>query len=1016
MRFGVLGPLLVQDGEAALSVQGGRLRALLAVLIVHAGQAVRAERLADVVWDGSPPPGAADTLRTHVMRLRRVLGPRAGARLVTRHPGYLLEAAEDEVDLLRFRQLYRDGGAAVRAASWPEAAQVLAEALALWRGPALADVSSQVLHRDEAPRLEQLRLQAQEWRIDADLHLCRHADLVPELQLLAAEHPLRERFHTQLMLALYRCGRQAEALAAYHRARTALIEELGAEPGSELRRLHQQILTADPALEAPEPAAMAAAGVQVPRELPGPVPEFVGRDAELAALTELAQQAARGGPTAVVISAIGGTAGVGKTALAVHWAHHVAEQFPDGQLYVNLRGYDPDQPVTAADALARFLRALGVEGQAIPVGEEERAARYRSLLTGKRMLLVLDNASDAAQVRPLLPGSQGCAVVVTSRDALAGLIARDGAVRLDLDLLPLQDAVELLRKLIGSRASADPAAAEQLAVQCCRLPLALRVAAELAAARPASLLHDLVAELSDQQLRLDLLDAGGDPRTAVRAVFSWSYGHLDAEAAHGFRLAGLHPGPDLDPYAIAALTATPLGQARHVLDVLARAHLIQPATAGRYGMHDLLRAYARELATATDGGQEEHAALTRLFDYYLAAAAAAMDILYSAEAHWRPHIATTQAFVPAMPGEASARAWLDQERANLTAVVAYCAGSGWPRHATDLAATMFRYLTYGSHLTEAQVIYGHALQAARQSGDVAAEASALNGLGGIGMKKGHFRDAASHYQAALERYRHCSDRQGEARVLQNLGVTEQQLHNHGSAADYYRQAISAYEDADDSLGAVRALTYLATAEAELGRYDQAAEDLQRALPVLREANDQVREAEALAGIGELVRRQGQLTLAAEYFEQALTIFRRADSPTGAADQLYNLGNVSLRQNEHQQAIGYLRQAIAQYRQAGEQHGEAVTLMSLAEALHEVGQSAAARAELTSALRLATETGNTYQQASAHRDLADSYHAAGEGEQACHHWQEALALYTELGAPEVEEVRARLTAAGEQALA
>ena len=358
MWFGILGPLLVRDEDAVVEVPAARQRVILATLLVHAGQVVRADSLADMAWDGAPPPGAAVTLRSHVSRLCRVLGPGAGARLVTRYPGYLVEAGQDEVDLLRFGRLCGDGGAAVRAGAWSQAYEMLNKALGLWRGDPLADVPCGLLHRDELPGLEQLRLQALEWRNDAGLHLGRHAEVVPSLQSLTGRYPLREGFHGQLMLALYRCGHQAEALSAYQHARGLLVEELGAEPGAGLRELHRRILAADPALAVPEPAPSAAGGPgpAVPRELPTGIRHFTGRSDELAALNGLLDRAGEETPDMVVISAIGGTAGVGKTALAVHWAHHVAERLPDGQLYVNLRGYDPDQPIAAADALAGFLR------------------------------------------------------------------------------------------------------------------------------------------------------------------------------------------------------------------------------------------------------------------------------------------------------------------------------------------------------------------------------------------------------------------------------------------------------------------------------------------------------------------------------------------------------------------------------------------------------------------------------------------------------------------------------------
>jgi tetratricopeptide (TPR) repeat protein/transcriptional regulator with XRE-family HTH domain len=747
-------------------------------------------------------------------------------------------------------------------------------------------------------------------------------------------------------------------------------------------------------------------GADAPRQLPAAVACFTGRSAELAALTGLLGPGPGVQAPALVISAIGGTAGVGKTALALQWAHQVAGRFPDGQLHVNLRGYDPDQPVAAADALAGFLRALGVPGQQIPGGLDDRARLYRSRLAGRRVLVVLDNARDGEQVRPLLPGDPGCVAVVTSRDALAGLVAADGARRLDLDVLPLADAVGLLRSLIGPRADADPGAAAELAGLCARLPLALRIAAERAASRPQATLRDLAAELA--AARLDGLDAGED-RADVRAVFSWSYRQLPEDVAAAFALLGLHPGENLDAHACAALTVTAAEQARRVLGRLHRASLIQATGPGRYGLHDLLRAYAREQAAARDTGSRHHQALTRLFDYYLAAAAAAMDILYPAEAHRRPHVTPSAAVLPAMPGEPDARAWLDTERANLVAVVVHCAGHGWPEHAARLSGTLFRYLMTGSHLAEADIIYGHALQAARRCGDLAAEAGALSRLAGSGLMKGHVRDAAGHYQAALERYRQCGDRSGEGRVLEGLGGIEGRLHNHQAAAACYRQAISACEDAGDRVGAAAALSGLAGAEIGLGCYDQAAEHLQLALQVFRDEKDLVHEAQGLSWMGELNLHRGQLAQAADCFGQALAISRRLDKPTGVAAQLLNLANVSVRQGEHHKAIGDLRHALALYRQAGYQYGEINTLRTLAEALRGAGQPANVRAELEAALRLATATGSTYQLAGVHRDLAENHVSANLYEQARHHWQQALDLYTRLGAPEADQVRSRLSA-------
>ena len=607
----------------------------------------------------------------------------------------------------------------------------------------------------------------------------------------------------------------------------------------------------------------------IPRELPGAVRDFVGRAGEMAVLSGLLGHADQAAPGTVMISAIGGTAGVGKTALAVQWAHQVRARFPDGQLYVNLRGYDPDQPVPAADALAVLLRSLGVSGHDIPMEADERAARYRSLLAGRRMLIILDNARDTGQVRPLLPGSAGCVTVVTSRDSLAGLVVRDGARRLDLDLLPPAEAISLLRGLIGPRAHDDPDAAAELAAQCCRLPLALRVAAELAAAHPDVPLAGLVAELADQQQRLDLLGADGDPWSAVRAVFSWSHRHLDSGAARAFGLAGLHPGSDLDPYVAAALTGMTLEQARAVLDALARAYLIWPTGPGRFGLHDLLRAYARELA-ARDGERQQEAALTRLFDYYLHTASVAMDILHPAERHRRPRIPVPDTPTPPVAEPAAARNWLDAERATLVTVTAYTAAHGWPAHATRMSATLARYFDEGGHYPEAVTTHTHARAAAQRTGDRAAEAIALSYLAGVHYRQSRYQQAANLQQQALALFRQAGDRGWEGKALANLGMI-----------CYFQ-----------------------------GRYQKSMRLQRQALAICREAGDLPGEALALTIVGLSQERQGRYDLAACQHRRALAIAAEIGAPDLECDILVNLGTVSLRQGRYREAVGHLHRALA----------------------------------------------------------------------------------------------------------
>ena len=761
------------------------------------------------------------------------------------------------------------------------------------------------------------------------------------------------------------------------------------------------------AARADAPAALAAvalgnspdpAPVPVPRELPADVGAFTGREVELAELDLLLPDApdAEGAAGPVVISAVSGTAGVGKTALAVRWAHRVAAAFPDGQLYVNLRGYDPDQPVAAAEALAGFLRALGVASSDIPLGEAERAARYRSLVAGRRLLVVLDNAATVEQVRPLLPGSPSAMVVVTSRDSLAGLVARDGARRLDLDLLPAADAVTLLSSLIGRRAEADPAATAELAGLCARLPLALRVAAELAASRPDTPLAELAAELAQEGERLALLDAGGDPRGAVASVFSWSYGHLPTDAARMFRLLGLHPGPDFDRYAAAALGGTGVAEAGRLLNALARAHLIAPAGPGRYGLHDLLRAYAVSLAAAHDTDESRQAALTGLFDYYLAACAAAMDLLAPAERRHRPDQPPAGAAVPQLADRAAARAWLDAELATLTAVAAYTASNGWPGHTTRLAATIRRYLD--AHATAGLTIYGQALNAARDGDDRTAEARALASLGSFHYVQCRYQQAIDYQQQALALARDIGDRFIQARALGSLGMAYATQGRYQRVTDPLQQALALHRELGDQRDEAITLNNLGETYLRRGHYLQAAEIQQQSLALFRGLGDPGAEATVLANLGEIYYLQGRYAEAVDHQRRALAISREIGHRRIEAWALTGLGLVHCRQGHGDQAAEYHQQALTWFREMGERDGEAEALNGAGETLLATGRPEQAHTCHTTALTLTRQTGNRREHARALTKLAAVLRQQGDLDQAGRHDQQALAAYREIGDP------------------
>jgi DNA-binding SARP family transcriptional activator/tetratricopeptide (TPR) repeat protein len=1020
VEFRLLGPVEVWAADRCLEMGPPQRRAVLAALAVDAGRPVFRDTLIDRIWSGRAPERAASALYAHINRIRRVLAAgAAGAepvRLARRPGGYVLEVDPQEVDLHRFRRL----ALAARDRQRPddERARLLREALDLWRGEPLTDLTGEwpARMRDS---WEEERLDAAVAWAQAELRMGRPDEVIGPVRELVAGHPLKERPIGVLMQALAAAGRDAEALECYAIARSRLVEALGTEPGRELQGVHLAILKGErPAVPNGEgPVAGSAsrsASLPVPAQLPSDVRGFTGRHDELDELDRLLIEA-DDQSTAVVISAVAGTAGVGKTALAVRWAHRVRDTFPDGQLYVDLRGYGPDRPIPAEKVLARFLTNLGVAGWDIPLDLDDRAARYRTEINGRRMLVVLDNAASVEQIRPLLPGTRSCSVVVTSRDSLPGLVALHGGRRLDLGLLPHPDAVTLLHKLIGERVEAEPEAAATLATQCARLPLALRVAAELATARPTTPLADLVRELADQAQRLQRLDAGGDPRAAVRVVFSWSYKHLPADAARAFRLlAGLHPGSDLDVYATAALTDTTLDGAKRSLDILARAHLIRLTGPGRYGTHDLLRAYACDLANSQDSEADRRTALTRLFDYYLAAAASARDALSPAGRRQRPRISADDSPTPPVADPVAALAWLDDERPNLAAVCAYTAAHGWPGHTIRLATTLFRYLDAGAHFPDALSIHTDARNAASQAGDRAAEAYALANLGVVHMRQGRYEHAAEHYKEALPLFRQTGDRGGEARTLTHLGLVNWRQGRYEHAAERHGQALTRYRETGNRVGEANALSNLGLVRWRQGRSGEAAEGHRQALTLYRETGHRFGEANALANLGVVYLGQGRYEQAADDLRQALTVFRETGNRIGEGYALANLGVVNLQQGRYEQAADDLRQALTVFRETGNRDGEAEALNRVGETLHATGQSEQARAQHAAALTLAVETGDRYQQARAHTGLAHARHAAGEHVLARQHWQRALTLYTDLGVPDADDVRTHLAALGHRA--
>jgi tetratricopeptide (TPR) repeat protein len=864
------------------------------------------------------------TLQNYVKRLRQALGPLGYQRIVTRPAGYLIEVMPGELDVTRFTELQAAAARAARVASWDVMSAKLSEALGLWRGRPLADVPSGVLVAGAVPRLTEMRLEALEARVEADLHLGRHREVVAEVRGLAAAEPLRERLAELLMLALYRSGQQASALEAYRQVRRHLVEQIGIEPGPGLRELNQRILRSDRTLllappvgggvPAPSPAPQeqrAAADVPLsPNMLPAAAPDFTGRARELVQLRALSGLLRPGGP--VLITAIGGTAGVGKTALAVHWARRAAADFPDGQLYVNLRGVGPADPLPPAEALRAFLDALGVPAARLPATLDGRQALYRSLLEGRRMLIVLDNARDPAQVRPLLPATPTAMVLITSRSELAGLVASDGARTLTLDVLSGTEAYQLIAARLGEpRLAAEPEAADELIGLCARLPLALAITAARAVAHPGFTLAALAAELRDAKGRLDALSTGEDA-TDVRAVLSWSYQNLQPPAARMFRLLGLHPGPEITAAAAASLAGTGLAEARRLLRELTRCHLLAEPGAGRYAFHDLLRAYAAEQAAALDSGDDRRAATGRMLDHYLHSARSADQQLNPLrEPITRlpppPRCGVTP---ETMGSRQRALAWFEAELQVLQAIVNLAAETGFDVHAWQIPWAMVDFLDTRGYWREWAATQRPAVAAATRSGDVAGQAAATRLLASACARLGEYNQARVHLADCLGLYQQLGDRSGEARAHQSLSWIAERQSAHADALDHSEQALRLFRVAGNRPGQASALNSVGWCHALLGDPQQAQRYCREALALNQELCDRDGEAHTWDSLGYAERKLGHLATATTCYQHALRIFREVGARYNEADTLANIGDTRHESGNQAQARASWQKALA----------------------------------------------------------------------------------------------------------
>jgi DNA-binding SARP family transcriptional activator/tetratricopeptide (TPR) repeat protein len=1011
IEFGLLGAVEGRLGGRTVDLGPRKQRLVLAALLLDANRTVSTERLVDLTWPDSPPPSARTAIHGRISRLRAVLAGEDGVALVSTGPGYTLRVDPAAVDAHRFTDLL----ARARAARTDEeAASRYDEALRLWRGPALDGTTTEVVRRQLCGNLEEARLQAVDELADVRLRLGLHRDLVEHLTSHLADHPTRERTAAQLALALYRSGRAGDALEVCRRVRRRLHDDLGIDPGPDLAALEVAILRNDESLGGARPTG------GTPAHLPAPPAGFTGRADEVRRLVALL-----GEPAAMPVAVISGPAGVGKSALAVHCAHQLAGRYRDGQLHANLRGHDFAEPVPPVDALARFLRALGLPPAQVPADQDEAAQAYRSLLAGRRVLIVLDDAGTAEQVRPLLPGAPGCAVVVTSRGDLRGLTALDGATPLRLDVLTPAESLDLLGRMVGAeRLAAEPDAATELARLCDHLPLALRIAGAHLAARPGVPVAEYVRGLAGAD-RLGKLAIPEDPRAAVGTAFDLSYRALPARARLLFRRLGLVPGPDVTPAAAATLCGATLDEATADLERLATAHLVREHVPGRYQCHDLLRLYAAERVAAEESETQRAAVTAELYAFYLRHADGAARVLY-------PHrlrlpVPDTAA---AFDGTADAIAWLEAEFANLASAVHEAARGGEPRTACliadalrgffpgrgltpqwlDLAGTALRAATEPAEAAAAHLNFGEAYMVgsryplsmehltaardlAREAGWLDAESTALGNLGATCREMGELRRAADYLAEALEINVALGNTTKQVLDLMNLGVVHAALGRLADAAGFFERS-AALGRAGEAPGITAMVTQcLGNMRRYLGDVTGAEGHMTEALAIFAEINDRQGQASVLDSLAGVHADAGRRVAAREVAEKSLRLAREVGNRRIESGALNTLGLVeatpAARLARHTEAL-----AVAEVVGNGAARMEA--LIGQANAHVRLGAPAEAEQAAEAALKQARETDHRMVEGQALTALATAFLARGDAARAGELAEEALAVHRETG--------------------